>query len=370
MHTLLLLLCMPLAAQTSTPDAFEAARSSASAELREWYMSESTTAPAIAFSTDDVQAYALPIANLATLADEIALLKKGRLVDKVDWQTYSDMTVILAHKLGVRPPEDAIPVYRGLVRAEPLSEAEQAVQDRLTASANAPGLPKRYLYIDDLVGAPHPKIPEIKEKIVYRNVKGKKVKKVIAPPEMLPLPKPDSVLAQIDWERADELAEVADDNARGWERKPKESLKRYRRRLRQLRNRCYEWVRRDMTALGIWDANLFRGFVPPTKRDRKRPIRAASFAVAMAKIESDEKLASKTSLRQLNLRVDPLVRGAIVVFQKSVCGYSARNGHIEVITSLDPLQAASFKFHPVKTECLVKAANENKVHVFVPLRSS
>jgi hypothetical protein len=172
----------------------------------------------------------------------------------------------------------------------------------------------------------------------------------------------------VDWDKADELAEVADDNAHGWDRKPKETLRRYRRRLRHLRAHCYEWVRRDLTALGIWDADLFRGYVPPTRRDRKRPIRAASFALAMSKIESKDDLLSKTSLRQLNLRVDPLVRGSIVVFSQSVCGYSPKNGHIEIITSLDPLEAASFKFHPVKLECLVKAANENKIHVYVPLR--
>ena len=36
---------------------------------------------------------------------------------------------------------------------------------------------------------------------------------------------------------------------------------------------------------------------------------------------------------------------------------NVRNGHIEIITSVEPLQAASFKFHPVKTECLVEAGN-------------
>lgn len=374
MHALLLLLCMPALAQTSSTSTFEALHGKKISELRAWYMDGDgeTTEPELSFSTDDVQAYALPISSLIGLKADIAFMKKGRVVEQDDWQTYSDMAVILAHRLGVSPPEDVIPVYRGLVRPadQPLTPEETAIHAALASSANAPGLPKRFLYIADLAGAPHPEIPPPQDKIVYRKVKGKRVKKVIPAPEPIPLPKPVSVLAQIDWERADELAEVADDNARGWDRKPKESLKRYRRRLRRLRNRCYEWVRRDMTALGIWNADLFRGYVPPTRRDRQRPIRAASFALAMAKVESTDTLAAKTTLRQLNLRVDPLVRGAIVVFQKSVCGYSAKNGHIEIITSLDPLQAASYKFHPVKTECLVKAANENKLHVYVPLRPS
>jgi hypothetical protein len=73
-------------------------------------------------------------------------------------------------------------------------------------------------------------------------------------------------------------------------------------------------------------------------------------------------------LRRLDLRVDPLVRGAIVVFDRSVCGHDARSGHIEVISSVAPLRASSFKFHEVKLDCLARAANEGKVHIYVPRR--
>jgi hypothetical protein len=281
------------------------------------------------------------------------------------------MIVFVARRLGIDPPETAIPVYRGRLRgaADALTPDEQSLRTQLLADAQKAGGRKRYLFISDLVGSPNPDWAAPQERVVIvRTKRGKKVKKVVRPPETAPPPKPVSVIAQVDWQKADELAEVADDNAHGWDRKPRESLRRYRRRLRRLRAHCYEWVRRDLTALGIWDANLFRGYVPATRRDRKRPIRAASFALAMAKVEEKESLAAQTSLRQLNLRVDPLVRGAIVVFSQSVCGYSPRNGHIEIITSVEPLQAASFKFHPVKTECLIKAANENKVHIYVPLK--
>jgi hypothetical protein len=254
--------------------------------------------------------------------------------------------------------------------SQPLTADEKAVHDELASNEKALGASKRYLFIADLVGTPQPKFePPQKKTIIVKNKKGKKIKKVIEPPEMAPPPPTDSVIAKIDWKKADELAEVADDNARGWDRKPKESLKRYRRRLRGLRAHCYAWVRRDLEALGIWNGELFHGYAPPTRRDRNRPIRAASFALAMAKITASEKAAAKTSLRELNLRVDPLVRGAIVVFSQKVCDYSPRDGHIEIITSVEPLQAASFKFHPVKTECIVKAASENKMHVYVPLRA-
>ena len=346
-------------------------------EIKAWFMDDSgkIREPELFVSSAEADAHVQDLEQLYDLKREAAFMRKGRVVGQDDFQSYSDMAVLVARQLGVKPPEAAIPLYRGRVRpaSDLLTADEQYLRADLLAASQLPGVEKRYLFISDLVGSPTPEIPKPEPRVVYvkvrRGKKYKTVKKVIAPPETAPPPKDVSVISQVDWEKADELAEVADDNAHGWDRKPKESLRRYRRRLRRLRAHCYEWVRRDLTALGIWDAQLFRGYVPPTRKDRKRPIRAASFAIAMSKIESKDDLAAKTTLRQLNLRVDPLVRGAIVVFSQSVCGYDPRNGHIEIITSVDPLQAASFKFHPVKMECLVEAANTNKVHIYVPLKT-
>ncbi len=343
--------------------------------LRSWFMDDAETAPepAVFRSTETSVDKSSETAALRALAGQVRFLRRGRVAGLDDWQAYSEMTALVARRLEIKPAESALPAYRGRLRKaeDALTPEEKAIHDELLANDKAPGIAKRYLFIADLVGTPSPAFEIQKRRtIIVKNKKGKKIKKVIEPPELAPPPESISVVGRIDWTRADELAEVADDNAHGWDRKPKESLRRYNRRLRHLRAHCYEWVRHDLEALGIWDANLFRGFVPPTRRDRQRPIRAASFALAMAKITSSEKIAAKTALRELNLRVDPLVRGAIVVFAPKICDYNARDGHIEIITSVEPLQAASFKFHPVKTECLVKAANENKVHVYVPLRRS
>lgn len=362
------------AVSTAAPAApsYEARQKETLQALRSWFLDDEGKAaePVIKFSAAEEKEHADELASLRALADQVRFLRKGRVEASDDWQSYQNLAVVVARRLAVEPPERAIPVYRGRVRAkdDAPSKEEKAVRDELATQDKAPGVAKRYLFIADLIGSPEPKfeVPQ-RRVVVVKNKKGKKIKKVIEPPELAPPPKPESVIAKIDWAKADELAEVADDNARGWDRKPKESLKRYRRRLRRLRAHCYEWVRHDLEALGIWDANLFRGYVPPTRRDRQRPIRAASFALAMAKIAASEKLAAKTALRELNPRVDPLVRGAILVFAPKACDYSSRNGHIEIITSVEPLQAASYKFHPVKTECLVKAANENKMHVYVPL---
>lgn len=379
MHVLMLVAGLAFAAETPAapapaPATFEARQKALVQSLRAWFMDDESklSEPAIEFSTDEDHEHVADIGTLRALAEQIRFLKKGRAPQLDDWQQYSDMAALVARRLNIKPAEAAIPVYRGKLRNDDDAPApsEKLVHDELVSQEKTPGIAKRYLFIADLIGTQAPEwAPPQRRVVVTRNKKGKKIKKVIEPPEMAPPPKSESVIAKIDWDKADELAEVADDNARGWDRKPKESLKRYRRRLRHLRAHCYEWVRRDMTALGIWDANLFRGYVPATRRDRSRPIRAASFAIAMAKIQSSDKLAAKTTLRELNPRVDPLVRGAILVFAPKVCDYSARSGHIEIITSVEPLQAASYKFHPVKPDCLVKAVNENKMHVYVPLLS-
>ncbi len=381
MHGLLLAASMlagsPFAQPPAAPAAvtFTGQKKETVRALRAWFMDDESkvSEPPISFSSADAREQVAQVAALQDLAEQIRFLKKGRTPSLDDWQQYSDMAALVARRLDIKPVEAAIPIYRGRLRADddPMSPAEKLVHDDLVSEDKNAGVAKRYLFIADLIGTPMPDWePPRRRTVIVRTKKGKKIKKVIEPPELAPPPTAESVIARIDWDKADELAEVADDNARGWDRRPKESLRRYRRRLRTLRAHCYEWVRRDMTALGIWDTNLFRGYVPPTRRDRKRPIRAASFALAMAKITASEKLSAKTTLRELNPRVDPLVRGAILVFSPKVCDYSPRDGHIEIITSVEPLQAASYKFHPVKPECLVKAANENKVHVYVPLLSS
>jgi hypothetical protein len=108
------------------------------------------------------------------------------------------------------------------------------------------------------------------------------------------------------------------------------------------------------------------------KGDPRRPRRAYSFAWAMNKLEArwqkDPFLARQAPLRRLDLRVDPLVKGSIVVFDRKACGFNNRSGHIEVISSIEPLRASSYKFHEVKIDCLVSASNAGLVHIYVPQR--
>lgn len=363
----------PAAAQPdrSEPPPSKAARSAALAEMRRRFLdaglrSEADDAVALDAALDPV---------LESLRDEAEFVRKGRVDNFDDWPTYADMVVRVAGRLGVVPPESALAAYRGRVRPaeEPLTAAESRARSSLLGAIAEPDFAKRYFYVPGLFDSPQPELAAAPAPapVPEKPRKGKKRRKtrVARAPELAPPPKDVSVIDRIDWDKTEELADVADGNARNWDRRPGESAKKYARRLRRLRKHCYEWVRRDIAALGLWDDRLFRGEVAGTRRDPKRAIRAASFALAMAKVQAAEPLIARTPIRELNLRVDPIVRGSILVFAQSVCGYDARSGHIEIVTSVLPLRAASYKFHDVKSDCLVRASRQNKVHVYVPLLS-
>jgi hypothetical protein len=310
-------------------------------------------------------------AELEALRTQAEFVRAGRVEGFDDWATYADMVVSVAARLGVQPPESALALYRDRIRPDslPLTVDESRARSALLGAIGEPDFAKRYLYIPGLVDSVQPEVAAAPPPArVRRGKKGRRVVRAARGPELAPPPKTTSIVGKIDWDKTDELADVADGNARNWNRRTSESARRYARRLRRLRKHCYEWVRRDIAALGLWDDRLFRGEVAGTRRDPKRPIRAASFALAMAKIAAADPLAARTSLRELNLRVDPVVRGAIIVFSQSVCGYDPRSGHIEIVTSVVPLRAASYKFHDVKSDCLVRASAQNKLHVYVPLR--
>lgn len=367
-------LCLPVsAAAPASSESAAAARRAALAEVRERFLStvdrsEDPEADSkLRLGEDD---------ELATLRSQTEFLRAGRVEGFDDWPTYADMVVFVAGRLGVRPAEVALARYRGRVRPAglPLTAEEARARSGLLGAITEPDFVKRYLYIPGVIDTPQPQVaaaepPPPPPAPSKHGKKGKKRHKAAARgPELAPPPKPVSVIEQVDWDTAEQLADVADGNAHNWDRRKGEKPRTYARRLRRLRKHCYEWVRRDIAALGLWDERLFRGEVPGTRRDPKRPIRAASFALAMAKVESAEALAARTPLRELNLRQDPIIRGAILVFAQTACGSDPRNGHIEIVTSVVPLRAASYKFHDVRSDCLAKASAQNKIHVYVPLK--
>ncbi len=307
----------------------------------------------------------------ANLRAQVAFLRAGRVEEFDDWATYADMVVFVAGSLEIFPPESLLARYRGRVRpiSLPLTAEEARARSALLGSISSAEFVKRYLYIPGAIDTPEPKIAlaPLPPPPVPHGKKSRK-SRVAHALELAPPPKAVSVIDRVDWDAAEQLADVADSNAHNWDRRKGESPHRYARRLRRLRKHCYEWVRRDIAALGLWDELVFRGPVPGTRHDPKRPIRAASFALAMARVADADVLSARTPLRELNLRVDPIVRGSILVFAQNACGSDRRSGHIEIITSVVPLRAASYKFHEVRSDCLAQAYAENKIHLYVPLR--
>ena len=370
-----------VAAASSTADSapqlaaqrdFDALRVSFLAEARQSYLDKSGRAalPALAVPPRLAEAFASDVAELKAVSEQVAFIELGRGAETPP--IYADMAVLVAGRLGIRPPEKALAVYRDRVRASTQTlTAEQAEGGAaLTAEIRERNYKPRYLYLADVVALAVPPAKTPTKTILVR--KGKhKVRRVVAtgtaaPPE--PQGPAESVLDSIDWDRAEELASAAEEGAQGWYSTV--SRKKARREQRRRRGRCYEWVRMALQETGLW-TNEYRDEVP-LRGDWRRSRRAFSFAWAMNMLETKEQkdpaAARKAPLRRLDLRVDPLVIGSVIVFDRNVCGFNTRSGHIEVVSSIEPLRASSYKFHELKLPCLVGAANAGRVHVYVPRR--
>ena len=352
----------PAIASAHDPKIFEALRSSFVAQVRASFLDQTgrTPLPSADFPGISALAFAPELSELNSLAAKAAYVELGR--GPEDLPAYADMVVLVAMRLDIEPPESALPIYRNRRRPkdEPLTPRQSQGFAELTDALRHPAFNRRYLYIADLVEKTAP-APASAPAAARRGRLGKRRRarpSAAAPPE--PKGPPESVLDSIDWRRADELAAAAASGADGWNRRTR----------RRRRGRCYEWVRMALQKTGLW-TDAYREKVPH-QGDARRPRRAYSFAWAMNTIESrgqGDPFAGRTApLRRLDLRIDPLLRGSIVVFDRNACGFNARSGHIEVITSIEPLRASSYKFHEVKLDCLVQAANAGRVHVYVPQR--
>jgi hypothetical protein len=351
--------------------AFDALRANFLASARLSYLDKTgrTPLPSSDFTPSAASAFPSEVAALKSLAGQAAFIEAGRGSESVP--VYADMAVLVAGRLGVKPPEKALTVYRDRVRLStgPLTAEQSSGEAELTAEVRQGTYKPRYLYLADVVAVAVPPAKTTKTILVRKGKR--KVRRVVAATTVAP-PEPkgsaESVLDSIDWDRAEELASAAEEGAQGWY--SASSRKRARREQRRRRGRCYEWVRMALQSTGLW-TNEYRDEVP-LRGDWRRSRRAFSFAWAMNALETREQkdpaAARKAPLRRLDLRVDPLVIGSVIVFDRNVCGFNNRSGHIEVVSSIEPLRASSYKFHELKLPCLVGAANAGRVHVYVPRR--
>jgi hypothetical protein len=301
-----------------------------------------------------IDAFEKDINEIVSLGAQAAYVVLGRGPEDVG--AYSDMAVYVAARLGIEPPESVLAIYRDRARPKdrPLTPQQEQGFSELIEVVRAPDFARRVLYVADIFGR-----TEAVAVAAARPARGRKARRAVAPPPE-PGGPPRSVLDSIDWKRADELAAAAAEGADGWNKRTRRSR----------RGRCYQWVRMALQKTGLWTDD-YRSEVTG-RGDWRRPRRAYSFAWAMNKLEAggsgDPFPERKAPLRRLDLRVDPLVKGSIVVFDRNVCGFNARSGHIEVISSISPLRASSYKFHEVKLDCLAQAANAGQVHIYVPQR--
>ena len=355
----------PSSAAPVDPHAFDAPRDRFLALARRSYLDKTGRTPLPVPDFLDSATFAPEIAALKSLEGQAAYVECGRGAETRP--DYADMVVLVAARLGVKPPESALAVYRDRVRTstQTLTAEQTQASAELAADVRLRAYKSRYLYLADVIATP---VPAVKiASAVRRGAKNKRRRPAVAaPPE--PQGPAESVLESVDWDRASELASVAEVGAQGWYAAT--TRKRARREQRKRKGRCYEWVRMALQETGLW-TNEYRDEVP-LRGDWRRSRRAFSFAWAMNALESREQkdpaAARKAPLRRLDLRVDPLVIGSIIVFDRNVCGFNSRSGHIEVVSSLEPLRASSYKFHEVKLPCLVGAANAGRVHIYVPRR--
>ncbi|HEX4046477.1 MAG TPA: hypothetical protein VH309_01510, partial [Elusimicrobiota bacterium] len=92
--------------------AFDAPRASYLAAARASYLDKTgrTPLPEPAFREPEASAFAPDIAALKTLAAQAAFIEAGRGAQTLP--DYADMVVLVASRLGVKPPESALAVYR------------------------------------------------------------------------------------------------------------------------------------------------------------------------------------------------------------------------------------------------------------------
>jgi hypothetical protein len=151
-----------------------------------------------------------------------------------------------------------------------------------------------------------------------------------------------SVPAAYDAEKAAAFGKIAEENSLG-----------------AFKGRCYEFVADAMEKAGIirdeqWSA-LGIG-----------PDHAADFADwAEANLGA---MRSELGLAKLDTpaAVDDFPVGAIVVYERGQCGFSAKSGHIEVVVRRG--FACSDGCEILWQDCVATAADRARVHVYIPVK--
>lgn len=103
---------------------------------------------------------------------------------------------------------------------------------------------------------------------------------------------------------------------------------------------CYSYVKAALQKAGIVDRQAIDG------------AGASAHAKLFADFVEKNPALLKRKLRRIPEPSWPVPIGTIVVWSAGACGYSARSGHIEIVTRIKPPQACSDGCGPFQTACL------------------
>jgi hypothetical protein len=139
-------------------------------------------------------------------------------------------------------------------------------------------------------------------------------------------------------------------------------------------HRCYEYVANAMEASGLFtpassDATArkrFASYWPPVGGDS---------AYQFAALKNHPDVMRKTGLTTLNPRTRPLPVGTVIVYGRGCMGFSAKHGHIEVVTKAAS-QARPVSFYACSDGCTWRtdawmdtAVERECVDMFIPVRA-
>jgi len=122
---------------------------------------------------------------------------------------------------------------------------------------------------------------------------------------------------------------------------------------------CYAYASWYLQLAGIVTSSRWTSMGIPTKS-------AADFAAWAARNPHD--LDEELALRRVPTpaAAGEIPVGSLVVFERGLCGYSRRHGHIGIVT--DPGRLCADGCERFRPGCLKTRKDRSKVHVFVPVR--
>lgn len=166
------------------------------------------------------------------------------------------------------------------------------------------------------------------------------------------------VLSYLDQSKAAQLARYVRDRARGFAGK------------------CLQAVGDAMIAVGVMTEDMYQRLMPLRRGSHGATHYAADMAPALNQfLNSNDGPSSQVRLRRIStpdlqswFARGTLPLGATIIYGPGVCGFSRTAGHIEVVTSQNPLRATSDGVEGVDLDCIRAEEPIGRVNIYVPAK--